>query len=194
MATTNKSKVLYGLSDCYYAKLAADGTYATPVPITGAVSISIKPAGSTVTAYGDNIALIDFDVNQGYTGSISFDMIPDNFRTDVLGEVVDTNGVVTESSDAKPSEFALLFQFLGDVNNRRHVLYRCKASRPNVESNSMADKVDIKEDSLDLTVRPVANGTLAHKIKSYVDNTEEQAAIYSNWYTKVYDGTTGSGT
>ena len=64
MATT-QNKVKAGLSDVYYAKLSADGTYATPVSINGAVSISLKPAGSSVTAYGDNIAQCDFDTDQG---------------------------------------------------------------------------------------------------------------------------------
>lgn len=194
MSSTTKNKIKYGLSDVYYAKMNADGTYITPVSIEGAVSISLKPAGSSVTAYGDNIAQVDFDINQGYTGSISFNLLPDDFKTDILGETVDANGVVTENSDAKASEFALLFQFLGDVNNRRHVLYRCKASRPNVESETMKDKADVKEESLDLTVRPVANGAFKHKVKSYVDNTDASAAIYNAWFDKVYDGTAVLGT
>ena len=189
MSSTTKNKIKYGLSDVHYAKLSADGTYATPVAIEGAVSLSLKPAGSSVTAYGDNIAQVDFDINQGYTGNISFNLIPDDFKTNILGETVDANGVVTESSDSKASEFALLFQFLGDVNNRRHVLYRCKASRPNVESETMKDKADVKEEQLDLTVRPVANGTFKHKVKSYVDNADTTAEIYNSWFDKVYDGT-----
>jgi phi13 family phage major tail protein len=189
MSSTTKNKIKYGLSDVYWAKINADGTYVTPVAIEGAVSLSLKPAGSELTAYGDNIAQVDFSINQGYSGSIAFNLIPDDFKTDILGETVDANGVVTESSDAKASEFALLFQFLGDVNNRRHVLYRCKASRPNVESETMKDKADAKEESLDLTVRPIANGSLKHKVKSYVDDLPETASVYANWFDKVYDGT-----
>ena len=192
MATT-QNKVKAGLSDVYYAKLSADGTYATPVSINGAVSISLKPAGSSVTAYGDNIAQCDFDTDQGYTGNISFNIIPDSFKTDILGEEIDANGVVTESSDDTVSEFALLFQFLGDVNNTRHVFYRCKASRPNIESETIKDKVDLKEESLDLKVRPVVDGVLKHKIKGHIDNTAENATIYNAWFDKVYDGTTALG-
>lgn len=184
--SSTKNHIKYGLENVYYAKLE-NGTYATPVHIEGAVSLSLKPAGSSVTAYGDDVALVDFDSNQGYTGSIAFNLIPDQFKTDILAETVDANGVVTESSDAHASEAALMFQFLGDVNNRRHILYRCKFARPNIESETTKDKVDVKEESLDLTVRPVVNGSLKHKVKSYVDDLPETASIYANWFDKVYD-------
>ena len=184
------NKILYGLSEVHYAKLNADGTYATPVAIEGAVSISLKEAGSSVTAYGDNIAQVDFNIDQGYTGSIAFNLIPDDFRINILGETIDANGAITERSDAKTSEFALLFSFLGDVTNRRHILYRVKANRPNIESETMKDKVDIKEESLDITVRPVARGTFKYQVKTHIDNTDANAAIYNAWFDKVYDGTT----
>ena len=186
--SSTKNHIKYGLENVYYAKLE-NGTYTTPVHIEGAVSLSLKPAGSSVTAYGDDVALVDFDVNQGYTGSVAFQLIPDQFKIDMLGETVDANGVVSENSDARASECALLFQFLGDVNNRRHLLYRCKFARPNIESESTKDKVDVKEESLDITVRPVTDGLLKHMVKSYVDDLPETASIYANWFSKVYIGT-----
>ena len=172
MATTEvANKIKYGFSDVYYAKLNTDGTYATPVNIPGAVSVSLKSAGSTLTAYGDNVAQADFQINQGYTGSISFNLIPDQFKTDILGETVDESGVIFESSDIFPCEFALLFQFLGDKYNRRGLFYRCKAGRPDIAS---------------VTIRPLANGNLAHKVKAAIKDTEATHSIYSNWFTHVY--------
>lgn len=193
MADTTKNRVKYGLSNVYYAKLTGTSTYATPVHIEGAVSLGLKPNGDTTTAYADNVAYFEFETNNGYTGSIEFALIPDDFRVDILGETVDANGVTSESSDNHGSEFALMFQFEGDVNQKRHVLYRCKATRPGIESETMKDKTETKNESLDLTVRPsIDTGNLKHKVKASIDNSTDHAAVYDTWFTKVYDGSTGA--
>jgi phi13 family phage major tail protein len=188
MAETTKNKVKYGLENVYYAKLTGE-TYAIPVPIEGAVSISLKASGDTAPVYADNVEYFSFETNNGYDGSIEFVLIPDDFKTDILGEVVDKNGVTSESSDAKVSEFALLFQFKGDLAEKRHVLYRCKCTRPNIESETVKEKTENKNESLDIKCRPVISGVLKHQIKANVSNTAEQKAIYDAWFTKVYDGT-----
>lgn len=186
--TTTKNRIRYGLQDVYYAKLTGN-TYSTPVAIEGAVSISLKASGDITPVYADNVEYFGFETNNGYDGSIDFVLIPDDFRTDILAETVDTNGVVSENSDTKTSEFALMFSFSGDVTNKRHVLYRCKCTRPNIESETTKDKTENKNESLDLKVRPVLSGTLKHQIKASIDNTTEHAAIYNAWFNQVYDGT-----
>jgi phi13 family phage major tail protein len=186
MADTNK--IHYGLENVHYAVLDGD-TYSTPIALPYAVSISLKPQGSQVDAYGDNILAVSFTQNNGYTGSLEMLQIPDTFRTDCLGEVVDKNGVVTETNENFGKEFALMFEFKGDSVKRRHVLLRCAAARPQIESSTVADKTTLKNETIDLTVMPVAIGALKGKIKSSVDNTEAESAVYNTFFDKVYDGT-----
>ncbi len=190
--TTTKNKVKYGLENVYYSKLTGI-TYAAPVAIEGAVSISLKASGDTASVYADNVEYFGFETNNGYDGSIDFVLIPDDFRTDILAETVDTNGVVSENSDARSSEFALMFQFAGDVTNKRHILYRCKCTRPNIESETVKEKTENKNESLDIKVRPMLSGTLKHQIKASIDNSTEHAAVYDAWFSKVYDGTVAAG-
>ena len=96
MATKNKVK--FGLKNVHYALLqeGEEGaiTYGTPVPMPGAVSMSLAPQGDTNTFYADNIAYYVSTANNGYQGDLEIAVIPDSFRTDVLGETVDTTSKV----------------------------------------------------------------------------------------------------
>lgn len=131
------NKVKYNLKNVHAAKLTetdSDGTttfsYAEPKAIPGAVSISLDAEGETSPFYADGIVYFRSVTNNGYSGDLEIALIPEWFRTEILQEKLDAKGVLVENSGVGEGvKFALLFEFDGDVNAIRHVLYNCSASR-----------------------------------------------------------------
>lgn len=182
------NKIKYGLSRVFYAKATIDtstgeATYGTPVAIPGAVSLSMDPSGEPNKFYADNIAYATFAANAGYSGELEIALIPDSFRTDILGEVVQSN-IQYEKAEASTTPFALLFQFEGDDAATRHVFYNVTASRPNVGSKTTEESVDVQTETLSLTCGAIFNSVLdANIVKGKCSDAESDE--YDDWFTAV---------
>lgn len=180
------NKIKYGLSKVYYALITETNgaiTYGTPVAIPGAVNLSMEAQGENTEFYADNIVYWAGNANNGYSGTLEVARIPDSFRTDVLGEAADDNGVTFESSDANTKEFALLFQFEGDANAVRHCFYRCTASRASVAGQTNEASITPQTETLNITAMAREADNI---VKSRCDEATA-AAQYAAWYTAVYE-------
>lgn len=190
MAKTNKVK--FGLSNVHYAPLntAADGTvsFGTPVPLPGAVNLSLSPQGDTNTFYADDVAYYVTAANSGYQGDLELALIPDDFAADILKEALDeTAKVLVENSQAESSAFALLFEFKGDQHRIKHVLYNCTAARPNVAGATTTNTKEPATATLSLTASPLADGRV--KAKTTAETPE---AIANAWYNQVWQPASSS--
>lgn len=180
------NKVKYNLKNVHAAKLTRgeDGTftYAKPKAIPGAVSISLDAEGDSSPFYADGIVYFRSTANNGYSGDLEIALIPEWFRTEILKEELDTNGVLIENASITELEkFALLFEFDGDVRSIRHVLYNYTSSRPSIESETKEDTIEPGKEKLTLTADPREDGL----VKSRTGD-ETDAEIYKNWYQQVY--------
>ena len=181
-----KNKVKFGLKNVHYALLTVSEegavSFGAPVPIPGAVSMSLSPQGETETFYADDIAYYVSTANNGYQGDLEIALLPDSFRTDVLREVEDeTDHVLVEKSTAEPQPFALLYQFTGDQQASLRVLYNCAAARPSEASSTIKNTKTPTTDTLSLTASPLANGNI--KAKTTADTPDE---IKKNWFKSVW--------
>ena len=107
-----KNKVKFGLNKVHYAKITSydeEGvpTFAKPVRIPGAVSLSIDAEGEASNFYADDGVYYVINNNSGYTGDLEIALVPLEFATDILGEKLDEKGVLTETNTAEVSQFAL---------------------------------------------------------------------------------------
>lgn len=180
------NKVKFGLKNVHYALLTVgEGgkvTFGVPVPIPGAVNLSLDAAGDTSNFYADNMAYFVTAANDGYSGTLEMALIPDSFRKDILGEVEDTESkVLVENASAEGKNFAFLFEFAGDQKATRHVLYNCTATRPSMSSATTNNTKEPSTDTLNLTATPLANGNV--KAKTTAQTTAE---AYDGWFKAVW--------
>ena len=186
MAETN-NKVKFGLSNVHIAKITeADGeiTYGTPFPMPGAVALSAEPEGDTTPFYADNIKYYIAVANNGYSGDLEIAMTPQEFLTQILGQSVDSNGAVFESSDDVNARFALMGEIEGDAKKRRFIYYDCTATRPSAEMNTVEESKEPQTDTISITMAPRSTDKA---IKAVIEPSEENQEIYNTFFTKVYE-------
>lgn len=179
------NKIKYGIKNCYYAIKTAAG-YGTPVAIPGAVSISLAPQGELYKFYADNIEYFRAAVNNGYEGDLEVALLPDSFYEDVLNNTVDaTDKVMIENADPSTTEFALGFQFEGDVKASRFWFYNCVATRPEVEGETKEQNIEVQTETVTVSCSPGEDGIVRAR------TTEETpTAKYDAWFNAVYPATT----
>ena len=183
------NKVKSNLKNVHAAKLTETVTngvtafsYGTPKAIPGAVSISLDAEGESSPFYADGIVYFRSVTNNGYSGDLEMALIPEWFRTEILQEELDGKGVLIEkSSNSESVKFALLFEFDGDVNCIRHVLYNCTSSRPSIESETKEDTIEPGTEKLSITADPRSDGLVKARTGDTTDN-----GTYENWYKAVY--------
>lgn len=190
------NKVKYGLKNVHYAKatIADDGsaTYGAVKAWPGAVNLSLDAQGDTTKFRADNINYWIGTSNTGYEGDFESALIPEDFLVDIMGYVRDANGVLVEDAGAPTVPFALMFQFEGDVNAVRHVLYRVTASRSSVSGATTEESIEPQTETTTFTAGSVYNPTLDKdivKAKCAVDD-----APYDTWFDEVYQPSGASAT
>ena len=183
------SKVYFGISNVHYAVLdEEEGTYGTPVPIYGAVKLSLEKEGEESKFYADNTVYYTSDTNAGYTGSLEMALFPDQFLIDVLGFVRDGNGGLMETTESKAKPFALLYEVDGNASPTRFVFYKVTPSRPTAEANTKTDTTEVDTQTMSISMAPQAfsvGGETMHVVKNHITDSEASHAAYAAFYTGV---------
>lgn len=185
-----ENKIKYGLKNVYYAvaTIATDGsaTFGTPVAFPGAVSLSLSAEGERSPFYADNIEYWVGSANNGYSGSLEMARLTDDFKKDVLGYVEDSKHVVYEDANAQAIHFALIFQFEGDQNATRHVLYNCTCGRPEVSGSTKNETIEPQTESVDISAKTIYVAALDKYLVKSETTKDTAAADYASFITAVY--------
>lgn len=175
------NKVTYGLSNAHVWPITSTSdegvpTYGTIINLPGATELSLDAEGSSDPFYADDKVYYQGTANNGYSGSITLADLPDAFLETIMLETKDKNGAHIENSDVEPLEFAIAFEFKGDAAKRRHLFYRCKATRPSVGSSTKEDSVTPNTQELSFAAMPRLDNS---NVKA---RAEEGDAAYAIWY------------
>jgi phi13 family phage major tail protein len=191
----SQNRVTFGLEKVHIAYLnttTPTPTWDTPIHIPGAVSFSPEPQGEESTFYADNVPYWTYTSNNGYNAELQMANIPDQVLAELLGWEIDANGMLVETTDGEPKEFALLGQVLGDKKNRRFAYYRCKASRPSKEHNTRAESVEPATEKLNIRILPIEiDGK--NIVRGVMELNDTNTTAYNSFFTSVYLPTFGGG-
>lgn len=184
------NSVKYGVRKLHYAILTEtvvggipSYAYANPVAIPGSVSISFDADGSSDPFYADDTVYFRASANNGYTGSIEVADLPDSFRTDVLGEVLDsTDKVILESKGADVKHVAIMFEEEGNVSDRKFLFYEVIFSRPNGAKNTTTESITPQTQTLNFSAIPRSDGAI-----KAITTDETTEAVKNAWYTSVWE-------
>ena len=192
--SAQENKYRYDVKNCYYCPGArnADGTItyddSNIRQEPGIMSIDMQAQGDTKPIRADGIDYIIITSNNGYTGTLNFVKISDDFRVDCLAEERDdTTGIQYEDADATPNPFALMGEFKGDLEGIRWIYYNCTASRPNQAGENKDNMKEPDTESLSLQVSPlpvVIDGEEKNIVRGGVTKSRN-AATYNQWFQKV---------
>ena len=186
------NKIMYGLKNVHYAKLTevvstageVSYSYGAVKPWLGAVSLSLDPQGDTLKEYADDSEWYTQAVNNGYEGDFEYEVMPEDFRENILGETKDSKGVFIENSDTATVYFALLFEINGDKKKRRNLFYKCSATREQNENQTKGENIEPTHGTITITAVPRADGAVKASTSEAVDTT-----TYNGWYNGVYEKT-----
>lgn len=184
----------YDVKNCYYIPGVRneDGTVTFDASRVrqekGLMSMEMQANGKTSTIRADGIDYIVFSSNNGYTGTLKFVQISDQFRQDNLAEKVDiSTGIQYEDADSTPTPFALMGEFKGDAEGVRWIYYNCTASRPNANGDNKDNQKEPDTESLSVTVSPLPvtiDGKEVNIVKGGITKSAN-AETYNKWFTKV---------
>ena len=177
-------KVKFGFKNAYYAKITETEsgiTYETPKKLNGAVSMSLAASGELVQFYADDSLYFSDNTNNGYDGTLELALVPEDFKTEILGEKLDTNNVLIENAIGVTNTFAILCEFTTDDGNKKSCFYNCIASRPELAATTKGETKEVSTETLNLTVRPNKDGLV--KVSTTATTSEE---TLTNWYNEVY--------
>lgn len=184
-----ENKIEYSVSKLAYAVITDTGaalTYGTPVMVPWARSIKLASVGEIFSVDADGVEAYSCDINNGYDGDLELLNVPDSLMVAVFGDTIDAKKMQTENAKTQSKRIALMFEFEGDLKNKRHVMYNVALGRPEISKTTKKSGKPEDSDasvSMKVTARPNPyNGAV--KTKTTNDTLEVD---YEGWYTEVYE-------
>lgn len=156
MPETNK--VRYGLSNVHVGTVTMDDgtpTFSVPKAYPGAVNMTLDAEGEQSIFYADNIAYYVTNSNNGYTGELEMAYLYDWFETEYLGNKESKEGMIVETSDVPTQMAYIMFQFEGDVNATKYIIYNATFSRPSLEGSTQEDTTEPNTTTIPFTSVPL---------------------------------------
>lgn len=179
---TETNKVRYGLSNVHVGTVTfGEGTptFSVPKSYPGAVNMTLDAEGEQSVFYADNIAYYVTNSNNGYTGELEMAYLYDWFEKEYLGNIESNEGMIVETSDSAPQTSYIMFQFEGDKNATKYIIYNVTFSRPSLEGGTKEDTTEPNTTTIPFTSVPLQT-EFGNIVRAKVPNT---ASNYQTLFT-----------
>jgi len=185
-----------GLDKLYYAKITEDEngneTYGTPSQLAKAISADLSVELNEATLYADDgQAEIVREFKSG-TISLSVDDIGHDVVADLIGAVVDNNGVLISGENDTANPVAIGFRAKKSNGKYKYFwLYRVLFNIPATNLATKGDGITFSTPTIEGTIlrRNKPDTSLKHPWKAEVTESESTKAIIEDWYDAVYEPT-----
>lgn len=184
MAETNK--IRYGLKNVHVGKVTVtddDVEMSAPTKYPGAVSMTLDAEGETTPFYADNTIYYIVNTNNGYTGELEMAYLYDWFEKEYLGSKESNEGMIVEVADAEPITAYFMFQFEGDKNATKYIVYNTIFSRPSLEGSTKEDTTEPATTTIPFTTTPLETA-FGKIVRAKVPST---ATNYANFFNQAPD-------
>lgn len=181
------NKVNWGLALSAWGKITVDAdgndVYGAPIMFLGDRQVNFTPAGDLVKVFADGTVIYVGKENSGYTGSLELTNMDDEFAKWALSEEVDSKNVQYEVKEPVVNRIYLLWEWVQDTKNTRHIMYNVTVSRPdqNATTAGDGDSKTAQYVTVNLTAIPRADGIVKAKTRVDIDET-----TYNNWFNAAY--------
>ncbi len=188
-----KNKYHYDVKNGHYCKgiQKEDGTieFGNEIkPLPGLMSIDMGAEGETSKTRADGTDYIVIVSNNGYTGTLNFVKVPEDFKADCLGETRDeATGIQYEDADATPAPFALMGEFKGDKEGIRWIFYNCISSRAKVAGDNKDNQKEPDTEELSVTASPLPvliGGEEKNIVRGGITKSMNEET-YNAWFKQV---------
>ncbi|MEA5048152.1 MAG: major tail protein [Eubacteriales bacterium] len=187
-----------GLDGLYYAKITEDAngdeTYGTPTKLAKAISADLEVEINEASLYADDAEAEV--VKEFKTGKLTLGIndIGATAAGDLVGAVLDDNGVVISQSEGMASPVAIGFRAKKSNGKYRYFwLYRVLFGIPATNLATKGDSITFNTPKIEGTLyrRNKIDGQGKHPWKAEVneDDTGVLPATITGWYTEVYEPT-----
>lgn len=181
------NRVNWGLAASAWGTITTDAqghdVYGAPVKFLGNRQVNWDPAGDMIKVFADGTVIYTGRQNSGYTGSLELTNMDDDFAKYVLSESVDEKNVQFEEKEPVINRFYLLWEWIQDQKNTRHVMYNVTAARPSMSATTAGDgdSKTAQYRTLNLTAIPREDGIVKASTRVDVDTD-----VYDAWFDSVY--------
>ena len=191
--TPSKNKVQFNLKNVHYSILtetivsgSPSYSWATPVKVPGAVSLSLEAQSELSPFYADGIVYYQTVSQNGYQGDLEMAKFPDAMLQAVWGMTLGSSSkVLTENVTVEPKAFALLFQIDGDADEELYVMYNCKGTKPGIASQTNTDTKEPQTQTSTISATPLEDGRVFARTTN-----ETPTATKTAWFNSVFTEST----